>query len=175
MLTDLREVSELSHLHYVRDSYLVFIFFFGPQAEGINPTQTVRNLSDWAADVRGEEVTLREVEVSVRRQALYCATSMAMPTSCKVFGVTRSVRSWRVLLEQPGKYEIAIGDKALSQFIVSEDNPDFPLFTDRDGNFDKQSYRDQLGQLLGATPEIYRRSKERELIIKRYVGFLAIR
>ena len=69
MLTDLREKSQ-SFLVYILFGILifVFIFFFGPQADGLMQGQTRPvDPNDWAVQVNGEEIPVREIEVSVRR------------------------------------------------------------------------------------------------------------
>lgn len=174
MLTDLREKSQ-SFLIYILFGILivVFIFFFGPQSEGCQPNAAkVRNLSSWAADVNGETVTQREVEISVRRQALlnrnFDDSKMDQLRRDTVDQVVE-----QALMEQRARsMGLAIGDTALSQYIVGEKNPDSPLFRDRDGNFSPKNYRDQLTQLLGATTDSYRRAKEREVLVSRYLTFL---
>ncbi|MEE2787430.1 MAG: SurA N-terminal domain-containing protein [Myxococcota bacterium] len=177
MLTDLREKSQ-SFLIYILFGILiiVFIFFFGPQAEGCQPgAPAARNLNAWAARVDGTEVSMREVEIAVRRQALF---EQDFDDDRAAISRLRREKLEQVidqtLVENAArKMGIAVDSKSLSKYIVSEENPDFPLFRDREGKFDRGSYRDQLQQVLGATPEAYRRVKERELIIRRYLDFLA--
>ncbi len=174
MLTDLREKSQ-SFLIYILFGILivVFIFFFGPQSEGCQPNAAkVRNLSAWAAEVNGETVTQREVEISVRRQALLNRNfDDSKMNELRRDTVDQVVE--QALMEQRARtMGIAIGDKELSQYIVGEKNADAPLFRDRDGNFSPKSYRDQLTQLLGATTDSYRRAKEREVLASRYLTFL---
>jgi peptidyl-prolyl cis-trans isomerase D len=174
MLTDLREKSQ-SFLIYILFGILivVFIFFFGPQSEGCQPNAVrVRNLSAWAAKVNGEAITQREVEISVRRQALlnrnFDDSKMAELRRTTVDQVVEQT----VVEQKARSMGLAIGDKSLSQYILSDDNPDYPLFLDRDGKFSSKSYRDQLTQLLGATTDSYRRAKEREVLVSRYLTFL---
>lgn len=178
MLTDLREKSQ-SFLIYILFGILiiVFIFFFGPQAEGCQPSQgTVRSLSGWAAKVNGEEISVREVEISVRRQALIQQDSYDDPADLARLrqATVQQVIEQALLEQQARKMGMAISEEALSQYIVSKDNPDFPLFSDRDGRFVPKNYRDQLGQLLRATPESYRRAKRREVLVNRYIRFLSL-
>jgi len=174
MLTDLREKSQ-SFFIYILFGILivVFIFFFGPQSEGCQPNAVkVRNLSSWAAKVNGETVTQREVEISVRRQALLNRNfDDSKMNELRRDTVDQVVE--QTLLEQRARsMGLAIGDKALSQYIVGDKNADGPLFRDRDGTFNPKSYRDQLTQLLGATTDSYRRAKEREVLVSRYLTFL---
>ena len=177
MLTDLREKSQ-SFLIYILFGILiiVFIFFFGPQAEGCQPGQPqTRSLSGWAAKVNGEEISIREVEISVRRQALIQQDSYDDAASLTRLRreTVQQVVDQALLEQQARRMGLAIGEKALSQYIVSKDNPDYPLFADRDGNFVARNYRDQLTQLLRATPEAYRRAKRREVLVNRYIRFLS--
>ena len=174
MLTDLREKSQ-SFLIYILFGILivVFIFFFGPQSEGCQPNAArTRNLSAWAANVNGETITQREVEISVRRQALLNRNfdDDKMPELRR--STVDQVVEQTVLEQKARAMGLAIGDKSLSQYILSADNPDYPLFLDRDGNFSSKNYRDQLTQLLGATTDSYRRAKEREILVSRYLTFL---
>ena len=150
MLTDLREKSRASDLYPFGILIIVFIFFFGPQAEGCQPSQgTVRSLSGWAAKVNGEEISVREVEISVRRQALIQQDSYDDPADlARLRQVTVQQVIEQALLEQQArKMGMAISEEALSQYIVSKDNPDFPLFSDRDGRF-VPKLPDQLGHCL---------------------------
>ncbi len=177
MLTDLREKSQ-SFLIYILFGILiiVFIFFFGPQAEGCQPGQPQsRSLSGWAAKVNGEEVSIREVEISVRRQALIQQDSADDAESLARLRreTVQQVIDQALLEQQARRMGLAIGEKALSQYIISKENPDYPLFTDREGNFIPKNYRDQLTQLLRATPEAYRRAKRREVLVNRYIRFLS--
>ena len=67
MLTDLREKSQ-SFRYILFGTVFVFIFFFGPQADGLMQGQTRPvDPNDWAVQVNGEEIPVREIEVSVRR------------------------------------------------------------------------------------------------------------
>ncbi len=176
MLTELREKSQSFGIYILFGILIfVFIFFFGPQSEGCQPGGTTVNLTDWAAEVGGEEITQREVEISVRRQALYDPdfdSDAAALNSLRRASV-QQIAEQAVVEQRARQMGITVSDEALSQYILSEDNPDFPLFSDRAGNFDRERYRAQLTQALGATADSYRRAKRRELIAQRYLEFLA--
>ncbi len=175
MLTELREKSQSFGIYILFGILIfVFIFFFGPQSEGCQPGGTTMNLNDWAAEVGGEEIVQREVEISVMRQRLYdpdfddSAEGLALMRRAAALQIVEQA----VVEQSARQMGIAVSDEALSQYIISDDNPDFPLFSDQAGNFDPQRYRAQLTQSLGATADIYRRAKRREMIVQRYLQFL---
>lgn len=175
MLTELREKSQSFGIYILFGILIfVFIFFFGPQAEGCQPGGTSMNLNDWAAEVGGEEIAQREVEISVRRQALYDpdfdtdAEALAAVRRAAVLQIVEQA----VVEQQARQMGLAVSDEELSQYIIGDDNPDGGLFRDRAGNFDPQQYRARLVQSLGATADAYRRAKRRELIARRYLEFL---
>ena len=176
MLTELREKSQSFGIYILFGILIfVFIFFFGPQSEGCQPGGTSMNLNDWAAEVGGEEIIQREVEISVRRQALYDpdfdadAEALAQIRRASVLQIVEQA----VVEQAARRMGLAVSDEALSQYIISDDNPDFPLFSDQAGRFDPERYRAQLTQSLGATADVYRRAKRREMIVQNYLTFLA--
>lgn len=176
MLTELREKSQSFGIYILFGILIVvFIFFFGPQSEGLQPGGQQVNLNDWAVEVGDEEISQREVEISVRRQALYDPDFDADEAALAVLRRQSAMQlAEQAVLEQRAReMGLAVSEEALSQYIVSDENPDFPLFADRAGNFDPERYRAQLTQALGATADAYRRSKRRELIVQRYLAFLA--
>jgi peptidyl-prolyl cis-trans isomerase D len=174
MLTQLREKSQ-SFLIFILFGMLivVFIFFFGPQAEGIRPGGgPTTSLSGWAVDVDGEEISQREVEMSVRRQAFY-GQDINNDELPKVRRETAHQVAGRALIaNRAAQMGLALGDEELSAYITSDKNPDFGLFTNRAGKFDKTKYQNQIGQSLGGNLPLYRKAKERELIVQRYLRFL---
>lgn len=175
MLTELREKSQSFGIYILFGILIfVFIFFFGPQSEGCQPGGTTMNLSDWAAEVGGEEIVQREVEISVRRQALYDPDfdSDAEALALLRRQAAQQIVEQAVVEQHARRMGLAVSDEALSQYIISDDNPDFPLFSDAAGNFDAERYRAQLTQSLGATADVYRRAKRREMIVQRYLMFL---
>lgn len=174
MLTQLRDKSQ-SFLIFVLFGMLivVFIFFFGPQAEGIRPGGPQASVGGWAVKIGDEEITQREVEMAVRRQALFESDDLDEGELARLRRLTAEQVAARVALEQRARsMGMAVTDKELSSYIVGEDNPDAPLFRGREGVFDKDRYISQVSQSLGGTTELYRQTKERELIIKRYMAFL---
>jgi peptidyl-prolyl cis-trans isomerase D len=174
MLTQLRDKSQ-SFLIFVLFGMLivVFIFFFGPQAEGIRPGGPQSNVGGWAVKIGDEEVTQREVEMAVRRQALFESDDLDEGELARLRRLTAEQVAARVALEQRARsMGMAVTDTELSSYIVGEDNPDAPLFRGREGAFEKDRYVSQVSQSLGGTTELYRKTKERELIIKRYMAFL---
>lgn len=79
----------------------------------------------------------------------------------------------QVLLEQRARQMgLAVGPDEVSKFITSDENPDFPYFLDHQKKFDYARYEAQVGQWLGVSPDQYRRAKERELLVERYLDFL---
>ena len=174
MLTQLREKSQ-SFLIFILFGMLivVFVFFFGPQSQGIRPGGEQPQVGGWALDVVGEEVSQREVEMAVRRQALFESTDLKADDLKRLRRMTAEQVAARVLLEQRASGAgVAVSDRELSEYILGDDNADGPLFRDREGAFDKRRYAAQIGQALGGTTELYRRAKERELVITRFMSFL---
>ncbi|MEZ4434705.1 MAG: SurA N-terminal domain-containing protein [bacterium] len=177
MLTELREKSQSFGIYVLFGMLIVvFIFFFGPQSEGCQPGGgATLDLNSWAVEVGGEEISQREVEISVRRQALYDPDFDADEAGLALLRrqTAMQIAEQAVIAQKARKMGLAIGEDALSRYIISEDNPDFPLFTNADGRFDREQYRSRLTQSLGATSDAYRRAKEREVLAERYLSFLA--
>jgi peptidyl-prolyl cis-trans isomerase D len=177
MLTDLREKSQ-SFLVYILFGVLifVFIFFFGPQAEGCQPnTPTPRTVAGWAASVNGQDISVKEVNLSVWRRKRF---DQAFPDEAAAIArlsqdFVQQIVEQSILEQQALKMGITVGDKELTRFIVSMKNyPDSLLFRDREGRIVAKDYRSTLSNQLGTSPDIYRRAKKRELIVRRYMDFL---
>ncbi len=174
MLTQLRQQSQ-SFLIYILFGILivVFIFFFGPQAEGWQPGQSPASTSEWAARAGSQEASGQEVRMWLGRQVRYGlmeSEDVANP------GVRREdatqVLEQLVLEDRARAAGMRAGDSEVTEFITSKKNGDLPLFTDRTGNFSYDRFKDNVSQGLGGTPAVYRRTKERELVVNRYVSFL---
>jgi peptidyl-prolyl cis-trans isomerase D len=125
--------------------------------------------------VGGEEISQREVEITVRRQALFDPDFDADEATLSLLRrqTAMQIAEQAVVEQKARQMGLAIGEDALSRYIISDKNPDFGLFTNRDGVFDREQYRSRLTQSLGATSDAYRRAKEREVLVERYLSFLA--
>ncbi|MEZ4474660.1 MAG: SurA N-terminal domain-containing protein [bacterium] len=172
MLTKLREKSQ-GFLILVLFGMLifVFIFFFGPQAEGFRPGGSQGPAVGEAAKVRGQEITMREVDMVVRRSLDSSDMEDGELGKMRREGALQLVD--QVLLEQRARQMgLAVGADEISRFITSDENPDYPYFLDHQKKFDYSRYEAQVGQWLGVSPDQYRRAKERELLVERYLDFL---
>jgi len=177
MLTDLREKSQ-SFLVYILFGILifVFIFFFGPQADGCQPNApTPRAVTGWAASVNGEDISVKEVNLSVFRQKQF---DQSFPDeSAAIVKLSRDIVSQltdqAILEQQARRMGIAVSESELTRYIVSTRNlPDRWLFRDRNGRIDVKDFRSILSGRLGVSPEVYRRAKRRELVVRKYMDFL---
>ncbi len=175
MLTKLREQSQ-SFLIYILFGILivVFIFFFGPQAEGWQPGQVTRNPTEWAARVGELEAPRQEVTLWMLRQERF---GLLDDQQLSDDGIRREaatqVLEQLALEDRARKAGMRASDNEVTAYITSKDNPDLPLFSDRGGNFEYKSFQTGVTQGLGATIPVYRRAKERELVVNTYVDFLA--
>ncbi|MGC6418770.1 MAG: SurA N-terminal domain-containing protein [Bradymonadia bacterium] len=177
MLTDLREKSQ-NFLVYILFGILifVFIFFFGPQADGFQPNApTPRALTGWAANVNGEDVTVQEVNLAVFRDKAY---NRAFPDDSDGIAqlsraAARQVAEQTILAQQARKMGISVSNEELTKFILSDQNErDIGFFRDRDGKIRVDELRTILSGSLGTSPEVYRKAKRRELLVRRYMDFL---
>jgi len=174
MLTQLRQQSQ-SFLIYILFGILivVFIFFFGPQAEGWQPGQAGTNPADWAARAGQQEASGQEVTLWLLRQERY---GLLDDDALSNPGVRREaatqVLEQLVLEDRARAAGLRASEEELTEFITSKRNNDLPLFTDRSGTFDYKRFQSGVSQGLGASPMTYRRAKARELVIQRYLDFL---
>lgn len=174
MLTQLRQQSQ-SFLIYILFGILivVFIFFFGPQAEGWQPGQSPQHTADWAARAGNQEASGQEVRMWLGRQVRY---GLMESEDVGNPGVRREaatqILEQLVLEDRARAAGMRAGDGEVTEFITSKKNGDLPLFTDRTGNFSYDRFKDNVSQGLGGSPAVYRRTKERELVVNRYVDFL---
>jgi peptidyl-prolyl cis-trans isomerase D len=177
MLTDLREKSQ-SFLVYILFGILifVFIFFFGPQADGCQPNApTPRAVTGWAASVNGEDISVKEVNLSVYRQKQF---DQSFPDEAAAIArlsreIVVQLTEQAILEQQAQRMGMAVSESELTSYIVSTKNlPDRWLFRDRKGRIDVKDFRSILSGRLGVSPEVYRRAKRRELIVRRYMDFL---
>lgn len=174
MLTELREKSQ-SFLIFVLFGMLifVFIFFFGPQSQGLQAGGSgPKGVSGTAATVRGQAISMREVDMLVRRVANSGDLDEKKMAQLRRESALQLID--QVLLEQRArKMGLAISEEEVLRYITSERNPDYRLFTDHKGRFDDQLFSDRITQWFGVTTDIYVKTKEREMLIDRYMGFLA--
>ena len=180
MLTDLREKSQ-SFLVYILFGILifVFIFFFGPQADGLMQGQTRPvDPNDWAIQVNGEEIPVREIEVSVRRYE-----RSPFLRSLRIKDLVPKLRQAALLqvtdqesvAADAAKMGVAVGDDTLTSYIVGDDNPDGVVFRenyDPKGKFLQDKYTEILRSNFGADADTYRTVKRREMVITRYMELL---
>ncbi|MBV71376.1 MAG: hypothetical protein CMH52_08495 [Myxococcales bacterium] len=177
MLTDLREKSQ-NFLVYILFGILifVFIFFFGPQADGCQPNApTPRAISGWAATVNGEDISVREVNLAVYREKQFNDAFPDEPSAIAQLSrsATQQLIEQTILAQQARKMGITVSEEDITKYIVSERNvPDRWLFRDRKGRIAVKDFRAILTGSLGVSPEVYRHSKKRELTIRRYLDFL---
>lgn len=147
----------------------VFIFFFGPQSQGVQGGREIVDPSGWAARINGEVVTQREVTLGVRRQMMFYRRDNGPALKRDVLGQLVDLR----LIEQRArKAGITASDEEVDAFIVSRRNSDAPLFYTAEGRFDAENFDSQLTQ-LGANSEQYREAKRIELIVQRYIAMLS--
>ncbi|MEE2757810.1 MAG: SurA N-terminal domain-containing protein [Myxococcota bacterium] len=177
MLTDLREKSQ-NFLVYILFGILifVFIFFFGPQADGCQPNApTPRAMSGWAATVNGEDISVRDVNLSVYREKQFNEAFPDEPSAIAQLSrsATQQLIEQTILAQQARKMGISVSEDDITKYIVSERNvPDRWLFRDRKGRIAVKDFRAILTGSLGVSPEVYRHAKKRELTIRRYLDFL---
>ncbi|MBU0553758.1 SurA N-terminal domain-containing protein [Myxococcota bacterium] len=172
MLTRLREQSQ-SFLIFILFGMLivVFIFFFGPQSQGWQPGQSAGPQSGWVAQVNDQEINLKDVEITVRR---YVRDDVEPGQLGKLRDEARKqLIDQLTLAQRAAKLGFAPSEVAVSEFIVGDKNLDGGAFRDAEGNFDYERYAAQVTQFFGATTEVYRQSKARELIIRDYLDFLS--
>lgn len=173
MLTELREKSQ-SFLIFVLFGMLifVFIFFFGPQSQGLQAGGGAKAVVGTAAKVRGQAISMREVDMLVRRVANSGDLDEKKMAQLRRESALQLVD--QVILEQRArKMGLAISREEVLRYITSERNPDYRLFTDHKGRFDDQLFTDRITQWFGVTTDIYVKTKEREMLIDRYLAFLA--
>lgn len=173
MLTELREKSQ-SFLIFVLFGMLifVFIFFFGPQAQGLQAGGQQASASGMAAKVRGQEVSMREVDMLLRRFRSTADASADKMPELRRQGALQLVD--QVLLEQRArKMGMAVSREEVLRYVTSNRNPDYNDFLDYKGNFDEKKFNAQIAQGFGVTSDMYLKVKEREMLINRYLNFLA--
>ena len=176
MLTELREKSQ-SFIIYILFGILifVFVFFFGPQADGcMSPSTGAAPRVGWAADVNGEEITQQRVESVLRSQLLSARDNIGDSEfdSLRREALMQLIEQ-TVLSQRAASLGIAVSEDEISRHIIDkEKNPEFVLFTNRDGEFDYGNYRDQVTQRLGMNVVGYREAKRRQLSISHLLDFL---
>ena len=173
MLTELREKSQ-SFMIFVLFGMLIFIFIFmfGPQSQGLQAGGQRAVATGDAAKVRGQAVSMREVDMLVRRAANSGDLDEKKMAELREESARQLVD--QVLLEQRArKMGLAISREEVLRYITSERNPDYRLFTDHKGKFDEQLFSARITQWFGVTTDIYVKTKEREMLIDRYLAFLA--
>lgn len=173
MLTELREKSQ-SFMIFVLFGMLIFIFIFmfGPQSQGLQAGGTRTVATGDAAKVRGQAVSMREVDMLIRRAANSGDLDEDKMAELRRDSALQLVD--QVLLEQRArKMGLAISREEVLRYITSDRNPDFRLFTDHKGKFDEQLFSARITQWFGVTTDIYVKTKEREMLIDRYMAFLA--
>ena len=174
MLTQLRQQSQ-SFLIYILFGILivVFIFFFGPQAEGWQPGQATRDPSQWAARAGTQEATGQEVTLWMLRQERY---GLLDDDALSNPGVRREAATQileQLMLEDRARGAgLRASESEVTEYITSKQNTDLPLFSDRSGTFTYERFQSGVSQGLGASPATYRRAKGRELVVNRYIDFL---
>lgn len=174
MLTELREKSQ-SFLIYILFGMLiiVFIFFFGLPAEGFRPGGD-QPTSGWAAEVYGEEIPTMHVEIALRRQIGMGAVDTDAAELSRLRRETLlQLIDQEVVRQRAKAMGLGVSEDELSAYIVSDDNPDAILFKGQDGRFSYDRYEAQITQGFGGNTRAYRAMKERELLVDRYLGFLA--
>ena len=171
MLTNLRERSQGSFLLLILFGLLtfIFIFFFGPQADGCQPSQLNTSLDGWAARVNGVEVPRREIE-----NLVYLRSDRKTEDQLKQLRqeVLINVVDQELLAQRALAIGINLDERGLSRYIGSDENPDFIAFTDDRGNFDPKAFKDTLRYRLGVTSDNYRVRKKREYLATQYRRFL---
>ena len=173
MLTELREKSQ-SFMIFVLFGMLIFIFIFmfGPQSQGLQAGGQRAVATGDAAKVRGQAVSMREVDMLVRRASNSGDLDEKKMAELRQESALQLVD--QVLLEQRArKMGLAISREEVLRYITSERNPDYRLFTDHKGKFDEQLFSARITQWFGVTTDIYVKTKEREMLIDRYLAFLA--
>ncbi len=147
----------------------VFIFLFGPQAQGLTADAPTTDPSGWAARVNGEVITQREVTMSTRRQGVYRNESSSPKLNRDSLLQLVDLK----LIEQRGRAAgITASEEELDAFLVSKQNGDWPYLYSQKGRFDSGRYK-SLVQRLGVSPEVYRDAKRSELIVQRYIALLS--
>lgn len=174
MLTDLRESSQ-SFLIYILFGILifVFIFFFGPQAEGCDPNPAgLTARVGWAASIEGEEITQQMVEGILRGQRVDSLDDAALAQVRRrtllslVDQVRRAQRA-----EAAG---ITVTEDELSAYITDKDkNPDIASAFDPNGRFIYDRFVSIVTQGYGLTLDSFRRMKRWDLLAQKHRKFLA--
>ncbi len=174
MLTSLREKSQ-SLVIFVLFGILivVFIFFFGPQSQGWRRGGGQGNDPNAKlGEVGGEPILRRDVEISVRRQAMY-GSSISEEQVQALRQMTAEQVKEQVAAEQGAKrMGMAVGENEITRYVVSKDNADYPFFADKDDRFDYDRYQSQVTRGFAASSDLYRQVKARELLVNQYLGFL---
>lgn len=171
MLTDLRQKSQ-SFIIYLLFGILIVVFIsFGPGTQNCDGRGTTSALRvGWAAEVHGEEIGQQDVEILLRRGGDIDRDEDA--TRLRRLALFQLI-DLKVLEQRARAAGLAVSEDEVMRYIMDEKrNRDFPLFA-RDGRFNYDLYQDQITQRLGTSTSTYRRMKGQELLIEKYLGFLA--
>lgn len=175
MISDLREKSQNFVIYLLFGILIfVFIFFFGPQSDGCSPgRQSSGHRAGWAATVAGQEITQQEVEIMVRRVLNTREADQGGLERIRRDALYQLIDQYTVAARAEAA-GLAVSDKEVTRYIVKKgENPEYFEYAKRDGTFDYDRWVDWVHQQLGATPEQYRALAGRELLIKKYLEFLA--
>lgn len=169
---------------------IVFIFFFGPQSMGFNPSTTSR-----AMVVNGTTIQNTQLDASVQRMSAF---GMRVPDSMFYEvkrDIAQDVAMTLVLADHARKAGLRIGDDELRCYIVDWNpdyrvkgdficrqfprvykalypNVDLPFYTEQDGAFSSR-YGEQVRRWFALSIEKYESYKRAELLAVRYLDVLA--
>ena len=172
MLTDLRENSQHFVIYLMFGILIfVFIFFFGPQTDGCRPGATQARVG-WAATVADVDLTQQEVEVAIRRRLT--TEDMRDEDLSRLRRETLLQLIDQVAIAEKARAAgFAISRDEIARFLIDKDeNPEFGLFARRNGKFDYDYFKNRI-QSFGTSVETYYEILERELLVRRYIDFLA--
>jgi parvulin-like peptidyl-prolyl isomerase len=172
MLTDLRENSQHFVIYLLFGILIfVFIFFFGPQTDGCRPGATQARVG-WAATVADVDLTQQEVEVAIRRRLT--TEDMRDEDLSRLRRETLLQLIDQVAIAEKARAAgFAISRDEIARFLINkEENPEFGLFARRNGKFDYDYFKNRI-QSFGTSVETYYEILERELLVRRYIDFLA--
>lgn len=169
MLTSLRLKSNQTVVFILFGMLIfVFIFFFGPQSQGLTPGGSVSIPTGTAATVYGEKIPAQHVEMAVRRNGEIEREDVPR---LRREAIEQLVEQ-EALAHRARQAGLAVDEKQLLSYVFSPLNPDYQLFVGRSGKVEHERYELYVTQVFGTNSASYLASKERELLAQRYVGFL---
>jgi parvulin-like peptidyl-prolyl isomerase len=169
MLSHMRDASK-SWLVYVAFGILilVFVFYFGPQTEGCEPSRR-----ETAAVVNGTQIENTDISILLNRvtrrnQRVEDGEYIKLQKQ-----VLEKLSLLYLLSDEARESGLEVSPEELSAFILDgRRNPDYSYYSDKDGKFDAESYDRFIQYGLEVTIEQYEAFKGRELMARKYLAVL---